>query len=288
MKIAIATDSNSGISAREAEQLGVFLIPMPVIIDDQTLLEGVDIETVQLFDAMEGDKNVSSSQPAPGSVTQLWDGILAQGYDAIVYIPMTSGLSGSCQSAAMLAEDYDGKVFVVDNHRISVTQRASVLDAIRLADAGLTGAQIKEKLEAASFDASIYLTVADLKYLQRGGRLSSSAAVLGTLLNIKPMLTIQGYQVDVVAKLRGMKACEKKMIESLQQDIADRFGEIPREKLRVDAGGTLMTKEEQEQWRVEVQEAFPDMTVEYITLPCSISVHLGPGCRALAVSVEAN
>lgn len=286
MKIAIAADSNSGISSREAQELGVFLVPMPVIIDSATYLEGIDIQTEQLFAAMEADQRVSSSQPSPGSITQLWSAILADGYDAIVYIPMTSGLSGSCQSAAMLAEEFAGKVFVVDNHRISVTQRASVLEAKHMADMGVSPEAIKARLEETAFQASIYLTVADLAYLQRGGRLSSSAALLGSLLNIKPILSIQGYQIDVFAKMRGIKACEKKMLEAIQADISTRFAQVPPENLRVEAGGTLRRQEDAQQWQAVVQAAFPDKTVGYVTLPCSIASHVGPDCMALAVFAQ--
>ena len=160
-----------------------------------------------------------------------------------LYIPMTSELSGSCQNAAMLAEDFDGRVYVVDNRRISVTQRGAVLEAKHMADAGYLPEEIKSYLEASAFQASIYLTVADLEYLQRGGRLSSSAALLGTLLNIKPILSIQGYQIDVFSKVRGLKACEKKMIEAVQNDISTRFADVPVEKLRIEAGGTQRNQE---------------------------------------------
>lgn len=283
MKIAITTDSNSGITAQEAEKLGVFLLPMPVIIDEETYLEGLNIHTEQLFAAMELERGVSSSQPAPGSILQLWNSIFEQGYDAIVYIPMTSGLSGSCQNAAMLAEDFEGRVYVVDNHRISVTQRGSVLEAKHMADAGYPPEEIKAYLEASAFQASIYLTVADLKYLQRGGRLSSSAALLGTLLNIKPILSIQGYQIDVFSKVRGLKACEKKMIEAVQNDISTRFADVPMEKLRIEAGGTQRNQEDRDHWQSTVQAAFPGAAVEYVTLPCSIASHVGPDCMAMAV-----
>lgn len=283
MKIAITTDSNSGITAQEAEKLGVFLLPMPVIIDEKTYLEGLNIHTEQLFAAMELERGVSSSQPAPGSILQLWNSIFEQGYDAIVYIPMTSGLSGSCQNAAMLAEDFDGRVYVVDNHRISVTQRGSVLEAKHMADAGYPPEEIKAYLEASAFQASIYLTVADLKYLQRGGRLSSSAALLGTLLNIKPILSIQGYQIDVFSKVHGLKACEKKMIEAVQNDISTRFADVPMEKLRIEAGGTQRNQEDRDHWQSTVQAAFPGAAVEYVTLPCSIASHVGPDCMAMAV-----
>lgn len=283
MKIAITTDSNSGITVQEAEKLGVFLLPMPVIIDEETYLEGLNIHTEQLFAAMELERGVSSSQPAPGSILQLWNSIFEQGYDAIVYIPMTSGLSGSCQNAAMLAEDFEGRVYVVDNHRISVTQRGSVLEAKHMADAGYPPEEIKAYLEASAFQASIYLTIADLKYLQRGGRLSSSAALLGTLLNIKPILSIQGYQIDVFSKVRGLKACEKKMIEAVQNDISTRFADVPMEKLRIEAGGTQRNQEDRDHWQSTVQAAFPGAAVEYVTLPCSIASHVGPDCMAMAV-----
>lgn len=283
MKIAITTDSNSGITAGEAEKLGIFLIPMPVMIDTETYLEGVNIQTEQLFEAMEQERSVSSSQPAPGSILQLWNSIFEHGYDAIVHIPMTSGLSGSCQNAAMLAEDFDGRVYVVDNHRISVTQKGSVLEAKHMVDAGCTPEEIKAYLEASGFQASIYLTVADLKYLQRGGRLSSSAALLGTLLNIKPILSIQGYQIDVFSKVRGLKACEKKMIEAVQSDISARFADVPMEKLRIEAGGTQRNQEDRDSWKSAVQAAFPGMEIGYVTLPCSIASHVGPDCVAMAV-----
>ena len=283
MKIAITTDSNSGITAREAEKAGIFLLPMPVLIDTATYLEGVDIQTEQLFEAMEQGRSVTSSQPAPGSVLQLWNSILDQGYDAIVHIPMTSGLSGSCQSAAMLAADYDGRVLVVDNHRISVTQRASVLEAKRFADTGYSPEEIKAQLEATAFQASIYLMVADLKYLQRGGRLSSSEALLGTLLNIKPVLSIQGYQIDVAAKVRGIKAGEKKMIEAIQQDIAARFSDFPAETLHIGAAGTFRRQEDKEHWQSVIQAAFQDASVEYVTLPCSIASHVGPDSMGIGV-----
>ncbi|MDO5546118.1 MAG: DegV family protein [Eubacteriales bacterium] len=286
MKIAITTDSNSGITAREAEQLGVFLLPMPVIIDTETHLEGVDIHTEQLFEAMEADRSVSSSQPAPGNLLELWHSVFRQGYDAIVHIPMTSGLSGSCQNAAMLAEDFGGRVYVVDNHRISVTQRASVLEAKHMAQAGHTPEEIKAYLEESAFRASIYLTVADLKYLQRGGRLSSSEALLGTLLNIKPILSIQGYQVEAFAKVRGLKASEKKMIEAVQNDIATRFADVPADKLRIEVGGTQRRQEDREHWNAVVRETFPDVKAGYVTMPCSIATHVGPDCMAMAVYVE--
>lgn len=283
-KIAIVTDTNSGITAEAAQRLGIYLLPMPVIIDEASFLEGVDIQPEQLYEAMGRDCKISTSQPSPGSAAELWTSILKAGYDEIVHIPMSSGLSGSCRSAELLAEEFENRVFVVDNHRISVTQQASVLEAKRLAEAGFSAGEIKEYLEKTAYENSIYLTVASLKYLQMGGRLSSSAAVLGTVLNIKPILTIQGGMIDVVDKVRGIKTCQKKMIEAIQKDIAERFADVPPEQLRIDTAGTLRKKEEIDQWRNLVQEAFPDSGVQYSHLPCSIACHIGPDCMGIAVT----
>lgn len=285
MKIAIVTDTNSGISSDEAEKEGIYLLPMPVIIDGKSYLERTDIHTEQLYEAMEKECSISTSQPSPESVTKLWDSILEQGYDEIVHIPMTSGLSGSCQTARMLAGEYEGKVFVADNHRISVTQREAVLEAKRMADAGNTAKEIQELLEKNAFLASIYLTVESLKYLQKGGRLSPSAAMLGTILNIKPILSIQGEKMDAFAKVRGMKKCESRMIEAIQNDIASRFADVSPEKIRLHVAGTLQQTEDIMRWKDSVQGAFPMTQVEYFPLPCSIATHVGPGCLGIAVSV---
>lgn len=285
MKIAIVTDSNSGISAKEAEALGIFLLPMPVIIDEASFLEGIDIQVERLFAAMEEGRAYSTSQPSLAAIADLWKELLSSGYDAILHIPMTSGLSGSCQSAAMLAEDFGGKVFVVDNHRISVTQEASVEEAKRMADAGISPQEIKAYLEESAFQASIYITVASLKHLQKGGRLSSTAAMLGTLLNIKPILSIQGEKIDAFAKVHGMKQCERKMLEAMRHDIAERFTDFPPERLRLSAAGTMQDAEAIAQWCDMIRAAFPGMDVEYASLPCSIACHVGPECKAIALSV---
>lgn len=285
MKIAIVTDTNSGITPEEAKKEGIFLLPMPVVIDEKSYFEGVDIQSEQLLEFMEKDCKVSTSQPSPDSIMKLWDSVLEQGYDSIVHIPMSSSLSGSCQTAIMLAEEYDGKVTVIDNHRISVTQRESVLEATRMAAGGSSVKEIKEHLDATAFQASIYVTVESLKYLQRGGRLSPSAAVLGTILNIKPILSIQGEQLDAFAKVRGLKKCEQKMIEAIQHDITERFADVAPEKLKIYTAGTFLLSEDIEHWKNMVQEAFPQVQVNYEPLPCSISVHVGPGCFGIGVSV---
>ena len=199
---------------------------------------------------------------------------------------MSSGLSGSCHSAALLAGEFGNRVRVVDNHRISVTQRESVLEAKRMAEAGSSGEEIKTHLEDTAFQASIYLTVASLKYLRMGGRLSQSAAMLGTILNIKPILSVQGGRIDAVDKVRGIKTCEKKMIEAIQNDIAGRFANVPAQQLRVATAGTLQNKEEIDQWQNAVQAAFPNMAVDYTPLPCSIACHVGPDCMGIGVVVR--
>lgn len=285
MKTAIVTDTNSGITPEEAKKEGIFLLPMPVVIDEKSYFEGVDMQSKQLLELMEKDCRVSTSQPSPDSIMKLWDSVFQQGYETIVHIPMSSSLSGSCQTAIMLADEYNGKVIVADNHRISVTQRESVLEAARMAAGGSSAEEIREYLETTAYQASIYVTVESLKYLQRGGRLSPSAAVLGTILNIKPILSIQGGQVEAFAKMRGLKKCEQKMIEAIKNDIAERFADVDPRKLKIATAGTLLMAEDIEHWINTVQEAFPEMQVYYDALPCSLIAHVGPGCFGIAVFI---
>ena len=286
MKIAIATDTNSGITALEGEKLGVFVLAMPVNLEETIHYEGIDITSEQLYDAMRQHRDVSTSQPSPGQLMELWDGILAKGYDEIVYIPMSSGLSGSCQSAALFAQDYDGKVQVVDNHRISVTQRESVISALRLAKQGRNGEQIKEFLEKHAYDASIYITVDSMEYLKKGGRVTPAAATLATVLNLKPVLTIQGDKLDAFAKVRGMKLAESKMIDALHQDRAERFKDVPESRLLIETAGTLENGELAEGWRQRVQAEFPFAKVSYANLPCSIACHVGMNSVAAVIMTE--
>ena len=216
MKIAIVTDSNSGITQRQAEQEGIFVVPMPFMINGQTYYEDIDLTQEQFYEKLAEGADISTSQPTPESVTGLWDRLLEE-YDQIVHIPMSSGLSGSCQTAMMLAQDYEGKVFVVNNHRISVTQRQSALDAKRLAEEGKTGEEIAALLYETRYDSSIYITVDTLKYLKKGGRVTPAAAALGTLLRIKPVLTIQGEKLDAFAKARTMKQAKTIMLSALKK-----------------------------------------------------------------------
>lgn len=286
MKIAIATDTNSGITAMEGEKLGVFVLAMPVNLEETIHYEGIDITSEQLYDAMRQHRDVSTSQPSPGQLMELWDGILAKGYDEIVYIPMSSGLSGSCQSAALFAQDYDGRVQVVDNHRISVTQKESVISALRLVEQGYDAGQIRDFLEKHAYDASIYITVDSMEYLKKGGRVTPAAATLATVLNLKPVLTIQGDKLDAFAKVRGMKLAEGKMIEAIHQDRAERFKDVPESRLLIETAGTLENGELAEHWRQQVQAEFPFAKVSYANLPCSIACHLGMNSVAAVIMTE--
>lgn len=286
MKIAIATDTNSGITAMEGEKLGVFVLAMPVNLEETIHYEGIDITSEQLYDAMRQHRDVSTSQPSPGQLMELWDGILAKGYDEIVYIPMSSGLSGSCQSAALFAQDYDGRVQVVDNHRISVTQKESVISALRLVEQGYDAGQIKDFLEKHAYDASIYITVDSMEYLKKGGRVTPAAATLATVLNLKPVLTIQGDKLDAFAKVRGMKLAESKMIEAIHQDRAERFKDVPESRLLIETAGTLENGELAEHWRQQVQAEFPFAKVSYANLPCSIACHVGMNSVAAVIMTE--
>lgn len=219
MRTAIVTDSNSGITQIQAKELGVFVLPMPFTINGQDYYEDINLTQREFYEKLKDGSDISTSQPSPESVTNLWDEILKD-YDQIAHIPMSSGLSSSCQTALMLAEDYEGKVEVVNNQRISVTQRQSVLDARQMAERGKTAGEIKEYLEATKFDSSIYIMLDTLKYLKKGGRITPAAAALGTLLKLKPVLQIQGEKLDAFAKARTVRQAKSIMIESMKNDFA--------------------------------------------------------------------
>lgn len=286
MKTAIMTDSNSGIMPGEARKLGIFSLPMPVIIDGVTCYEGVDLTQEEFYMCLTGGKDVTTSQPSPGDVLGMWDEIFKEGYDEIVHIPMSSGLSNSCESAAVLAADYDGKVLVVDNHRISITLRESVLEAKVLADRGLTAAEIKEELERRAYESSIYITVDTLEFLKKGGRITPTAAALGAVLNIKPVLTIQGERLDAFAKVRGMKKGKHKMLEAVRNDLDTRFQGVEMNRLVIGAAGSGLGKEEEKEWTDMLREAFPEAVVYYNPLSFSIGSHTGPGAVGTAISVR--
>ena len=283
MKTAVVTDSNSGISRQEAEELGIFVLPMPVLIDGKIYYEGIDLTEKVFYDCLRAGKNVITSQPSPGEVIKLWEEVLGRGYGEIIYIPMSSGLSNSCHSAMLFAREFEGRVQVADNHRISATQKQSVLDARHLAAGGMKAAEIKEKLEETAFEASIYIAVDTLEFLKKGGRITPAAAAFGSVLNIKPVLTIQGDRLDAFAKVRGMKKCLSRMIEAAKADMAERFPETDSGQVRVGTAGTFSDAGQAEAWRRQVEEAFPGQEVSYDPLSCSIGCHVGPEAVGIGV-----
>ena len=276
-KVAIATDSNSGITQNQAKELGISVIPMPFYINEKLYFEDITLSQEEFYEKLQSDCTITTSQPAPGDVMELWDSLLKE-YDQVVYIPMSSGLSNSCETAIMLASDYEGKVFVVNNQRISVTQKRSVLDAIELAIKGKSGAEIKNILEETKLDSSIYITVDTLKYLKQGGRVTPAAAAIGTILNIKPVLQIQGEKLDSFAKARGFKQAKKIMLDAVEKDIKERFAGA---KVHLH-GAYTCSEEEAEFWKREIEARFPEYTVNMDKLSLSVSCHIGPGSIAIA------
>ena len=281
--IAIMTDSNCGIMPAEGEKLEIHVLPMPVIIDGRTYYEGIDITLEQFHEKQISGADITTSQPSPGDVTAMWDDLLRT-HDEVVFIPMSSGLSNTCQTASMLAGDekYSGRVFVVDNHRISVTQAQSVFDAQILAGEGKNGHMIREILEKEALDASIYIAVDTLEYLKKGGRITAAAAAIGTVLKLKPVLTIQGDKLDSFAKTRGMKSAFNTMLDAVKRDIASRFSHLKEQQLlKVGIANTLMDPDKFENFRKEMKENFPDMELVYLPLTMSIGTHTGPGALGI-------
>ncbi|CCZ28675.1 degV family protein [Firmicutes bacterium CAG:194] len=284
-KIAIMTDSNSGITQKEAAGLGISVLPMPFMINDATYFEDINLTQDRFYEFLENDAVVSTSQPSPDSLIHMFHKLLAE-YDEVVHIPMSSGLSGSCQTACMLAQEpeFDGKVFVVNNQRISVTQTQSVLDAVELAKKGYDGAQIKKILEEDKFNSSIYIMLDTLFYLKKGGRITPAAAALGTLLKLKPVLQIQGEKLDAFAKARTKSAGKSMMLQAIKNDIENRFGgfdESAKERVMLHIAYTK-DAEETELWKQEVMEAFPGFRLKMAPLSLSVACHIGPGALALA------
>ena len=284
-KIAIVTDSNSGITQAEGKQLGVYVLPMPFDIDGQQYFEDINLTQEQFYEKLTGDADVSTSQPSPDAVMSLWDDLLKnKGYDEIVHIPMSSGLSGSCQTAMMLADEdeYEGKVFVVNNQRISVTQRQSAIDAKAMADKGMDGEEIKRVLEETKLESSIYITVDTLKYLKKGGRITPAAAALGTLLRIKPVLQIQGEKLDSFSKARTIKQAKSTMITAIEHDIKNRFHDPEAEHTWLQLAYTY-DREMAEEFLEEVKAHFPkSVGIHMDPLSLSVACHIGPGAIALA------
>lgn len=280
-RIAIVTDSNSGITQAQAAEYGITVLPMPFYINEELYFEEINLTQEEFYTKLEEGAEISTSQPAVGDVLELWDSLLKE-YEEIVYIPMSSGLSGSCETAVMLSKDYDGRVQVVNNQRISVTQRQSVMDAKQLVENGWTAERIREYLEKTRFDSSIYIMVDTLKYLKKGGRITPAAAALGTLLKLKPVLQIQGEKLDAFSKARTLKQAKTTMLHAIQADFRDRF------KAREDASDmwiqmayTGVDKTEIDEFYREVKEAYPNHEIVVNPLSLSVSCHIGPGALAI-------
>ena len=282
-RIAVITDSNSGINFEDAKELGIKVLPMPFLIDGKTYFEEISLSQEEFFEKLENDVDISTSQPSPESVMKIWDEALEEA-DEVVYIPMSSGLSSSCHTALMLADDYDGKVQVVDNQRISVTQRQSVLDAMELAKRGLTAVQIKEKLEKVKFESSIYIMLDTLKYLKKGGRIIPAAAAFGSALRLKPVLTIQGEKLDAYTIAKTKKQGVKKMLAAIEDDINKRFGGTDHmENIHMEIAHTK-NPEAAEDLKQQIIEKFGVTEVDLYPLSLSIACHIGPGSIAVACS----
>ena len=280
-KIAIMTDSNSGITQKEGQELGITVLPMPFTIGNENYYEDINLTQEEFYKKLLNNDDIITSQPIVGEILDVWNKLLNE-YDEIVHIPMSSGLSGSCATASMLAEDYDGKVEVVNNQRISVTLRQSVMDAIHLAKIGKSAKEIKEILEAKKFDSSIYIMVDTLKYLKKGGRVTPAAAAIGTILNLKPVLQIQGEKLDAFAKARNMKQAKRIMTEAMKKDMETRFKEFVEQKtMRVFVAYTF-DRGPAEEWAKEIAEVFPEHTIEIHPLSLSVACHIGPGSIAIA------
>ena len=278
-KIAIMTDTNSGISPKYAKENGIFLLQMPFFVDGEEFLEYGSIDHDEFFARMTAGAEVSTSQPSPGALCELWEKIL-ESYETIIYIPMSSALSGAYQTAKMLANDYDGRVLVVDNKRISVTLRSAVLEAVKMKNNGLSAKEICEKLQEESLNSSIYVTVNTLEYLKNSGRVTPSGAAIGTLLGIKPVLKILGEKLDAYKKVRGISAAMDTMLQAVEDDIKNRFG---GEKIEIRAAYTGKLSQGEE-WQTKVAERFSQYEIGLDVLPLSIACHLGPGALGIGIN----
>lgn len=280
-RIAIVTDSNSGITQKEGKELGITVIPMPFYINDELYFEDITLTQEEFYQKLDEDADIKTSQPAPGDVLDLWEKLL-EDHDEIVHIAMSSGLSSSCATAAMLADDYDGKVQVVDNQRISVTQRQSVADAMKLAEEGKSAKEIKDILEADKLDSGIFIMVDTLKYLKKGGRVTSAGAAIGTVLGIKPVLQIHGEKLDAFAKTRGVKQAKKKMIAAVRKELEERFPDGDFAKHAYLQSAYTKDKEAALKWKEELMAEFPEMEFHQDPLSLSVACHIGAGALAVA------
>lgn len=279
-KIAIVTDSSSGISQEQGKKMGIHVLPMPFLIDGEEYLDGINLFPKEFYEYLKKDADVSTSQPSPESVTQFWDEVLKE-YDEIVHIPLSSGLSGACQTAKMLADDYDGKVEVVNNQRVSITQVHSIMDALNLVQVGKSAKEIREILESEGLQSSIYITLATLKHLKKGGRITPAAAALGTMLRLKPVLQIQGEKLDAFAKVRTMSAAKRVMLDAIHNDLEKRFAGY---KMRISVAHTNNEAAALE-FKKEIEAEFPGYTDVFVNeLSLNISCHIGDGSLAIGCS----
>lgn len=283
-KVAVITDSNSGITQMQAKEMGIHVVPMPFFMNDETFYEDISMSQEQFYHSLEQGKELTTSQPSPETLMKLWEETL-ESYEEIVYIPMSSGLSSSCGTAMMLSfeEPFEGKVFVVDNQRISVTQRQSVLDAIALAEKGYDGAQIRDILMREKFESSIYIMVDTLTYLKKGGRVTPAAAAIGTMLRIKPVLQIQGEKLDAYAKVKTLKQAKTTMIKAIRKDFEERFHDPDGDNFHMEIAYTADDTEAQI-FKEELKTEFPGHDIWVGPLSLSVSCHIGPGALALAIS----
>ncbi len=279
------TDTNSGFTVEEGLEQGIYVLPMPITVEDKPYLEGVGITLSDFYKKLELGTDAFSSQPSPGDLTGLWDRIFDDGYEEIVYIPMSSGLSSSCMTAMSFANEYDGKVQVADNHRISIALMDSVLDAVKLRERGMDARDIKKALEENAANQSTYVMVDSLNRLIKSGRVTAAGAAIANALNLKPVLQIQGEKLDAFAKVRGVKKAERLMIESIEKDISVKFSNVKRDRLSLKTAGSFTDEEDAVMWREQVQQAFPEFDVRYSHLSASICCHVGANAVGIALSV---
>lgn len=285
-KVKIITDSNSGILQVEGEKLGIFVIPMPFTVNGEDFLEEITMSQEKFYELLAKDADVKTSQPSQNYLEELWNGLL-QDNDELLYIPMTSGLSATCSNAAALAENFGGKVFVVDNKRISVTQKESVYEAIAMRDQGKSAKEIKGYLESTKQLASIYIMLDVLKYLKKGGRISPAAAMLGDLLKFKPVLSSRGENFEKYAIVMSAKQGERKMIQKIKSEMETEFKEYyDGGKMTVSVAHT-QNFAEAEKFKQMILTELPKLRFRFVDpLSLSVSCHIGPGSLAIAVSVN--
>ena len=286
-KVGIMTDSHSGISSTEAEKYGIYVLPMPFYIDGEAYLEGVDFSREEFYEKISTGAEVATSQSSPQDTLDMWDDMLKE-YDEIVYIPLTSGLSGACMNAMAFAqeEEYEGKVYVVDNARVATPLHQSILDTVSLVNQGLSGAQIKEKLEADRENMAVFLAVDTLEFLKKGGRVTPAVAAIGSVLNIKPVLRIGTGKLDTYEKCRGMKKARKVMIEAMKQEFQTTFKEAYESGDIYLMAASNRSPEETADWVRQVEEAFPEMEVMCDYLTCGITCHTGPGALGIGCACK--